>query len=120
MKKVHEKNFEQWNGLSETYHISRPVPPEIIVKIILSWLQHEPDTIVDVGCGTGLSTIIWIGIAQNIIGIEPNDDMRETAEKKTNSGCIVFKNGVSNKTNLPSGYADIVTVSQAFLSLCHI
>jgi len=113
-KIVHEKNYELWSGLSEIYHDSRPIPPEIVIKIILSWLQKEPDTVVDIGCGTGLSTIIWNDIAKNIIGIEPNDDMRTTAKKNVESDCIIFMNGVSNKTNLPSDYADIITVSQAF------
>jgi len=114
MEKIVDKNFEQWSGLSDEYHNSRPMPPKIIVKIILSWLQKEPDTIIDIGCGTGLSTIIWNDFAKNIIGIEPNNDMRTTAEKNAGSNRIEFKKGVSNETNLPSECADIITVSQAF------
>ena len=113
-KIVHAKNFEQWSGLTETYHNSRPVPPETIKKIILSWLRREPDVVVDVGCGTGLSTTVWDGVAKSVIGIEPNDDMRATAEKYTASDSIVYKKAVSNETGLPSDYADIITVSQAF------
>jgi len=113
-KIVHEKNFEQWSGLSEKYHNSRPIPPDIIPKIIMSWLRKEPDTVVDIGCGTGLSTIIWNGIATSIIGIEPNDDMRAAAEKSFDLSNIVFRKGVSNDTSLPSDYVDIITVSQAF------
>ena len=113
-KIVHEKNYEQWSGLSEKYHNDRPIPPDIIVKIILSWLQRKPDTVVDIGCGTGLSTGIWIDIAKNVIGIEPNNDMRAMAERSYDSGKIAFRNGVSNESNLPADYADIVTVSQAF------
>jgi len=113
-KIVHEINFEQWSGLSEKYHNNRPVPPEIIPKIILSWLRKKPDTVIDIGCGTGLSTILWNDIANNIIGIEPNDDMRITAENSFSNSNIVFRKGVSNDTNLPSDYAEIITVSQAF------
>jgi ubiquinone/menaquinone biosynthesis C-methylase UbiE len=113
-KFVHEKNYEQWSGLSEKYHNDRPLPPEVIIKIILSWLQNDPETVVDVGSGTGLSTIIWKDIAKNIIGIEPNDDMRLTAEKRYSTEPITFKKGVSNDIELPSDYTDIITVSQAF------
>ena len=113
-KTVNAKNVELWSGFSETYHDSRPVPPEAIKKIILAWLQTTPKTVVDVGCGTGLSTGIWEDTAENIIGIEPNDDMRKTAEKNVGSERVVFKKGVSNETGLQSGCADVVTVSQAF------
>jgi len=53
-KTVHEKNYEQWSGLSENYHDSRPVPPEIITKIILTveglsksvkWLKERKITL---------------------------------------------------------------------------
>ena len=111
---VHEKNFEQWSGLSETYHDIRPVPPAAIIKTILSWLQKEADVVIDLGSGTGLSTTIWNDFAKHIIGIEPNDDMRSVAEKNANSDRVVFQKGVSNKTNLPSDYADVITVAQAF------
>ena len=111
---MHEKNFEQWSNVSATYHNIRPTPPKDIVKIILAWLGKAPNIIVDIGCGTGLSTTIWKDIAKKAIGIEPNDDMRAIAEKNVSYDSIVFQDGVSNETNLPNDYADIITVSQAF------
>ena len=114
-KSTHEKNFQQWNDVSNNYHEIRPKPPTEIVNIILSWLKNTPDVVVDVGCGTGLSTTIWTSISAKTIGIEPNDDMRAAAEKHINTeDGIVFQKGVSNDTTLPSDYADVITVSQAF------
>jgi len=113
-KIVNETNFKQWSTVSETYHDIRPVPPEIIIKTILSWLRKKPDTVVDVGCGTGLSTTIWKDTANEVIGVEPNDEMRETAEKNVDLGHVVFTKGFSNELNLTSESADIITVSQAF------
>jgi len=113
-KIVNEKNFKQWTTVSDTYHDIRPVPPVVIIELILSWLQRSPEIVVDVGCGTGLSTTIWKDIAKETIGIEPNDEMRKIAEDNVNTDCIVFKSGCSNELNLTSDYADVITVSQAF------
>jgi len=111
---VNKQNFEQWSIVSTNYHDIRPTPPEVITKTILSWLNKAPDTLVDIGCGTGISTFIWQNVAANIIGIEPNDEMRAVAESNPNSGNIAFIKGLSNETGLPDSYADIITVAQAF------
>lgn len=113
-KVVHKKNFKQWSVVSKTYHDIRPTPTKAIVKIILSWLRKSPDIVVDIGCGTGLSTIIWKDIAAKIVGIEPNYEMRKVAEVNANCDSIIFIDGLANETNLPVDYADIITVSQAF------
>jgi len=113
-KKVNEINIERWTGFSALYHQCRPIPPPIIPKMILAWLNHRPEVVVDIGSGTGLSTIIWDGIAKKIIGIEPNDDMRTTAEKHIYSPNIAYQKGVSNETGLPSDYADVITIATAF------
>ena len=111
---VNEMNVKKWDGFSELYHNCRPIPPDVITKIILTWLKREPKIVVDIGSGTGLSTKIWDGIAKKIIGIEPNDDMRATAERFSKSNNIIYKKGFSNDTSLPSDYADIITVATAF------
>ena len=113
-KIVNKKNFEQWSVVSETYHDIRPVPPTSVIKVVLSWLKENPDVVIDVGCGTGLSTTIWKDIAKKTIGIEPNDEMRKIAEDNASSDHIVFAKGFSNELNFTSNYADVITVSQAF------
>jgi len=113
-KFVSKENIERWSGYADFYNDSRPVPPEVIAKSVLLYMKNNPEIVVDLGSGTGLSTMMWQNIAKEIVGIEPNDDMRETAEKTTKSNNITYKKGVSNETNLPSDYADVVTISQAF------
>ena len=114
LKPVNEKNIERFNGFSGLYNDSRPIPPEIIIKSTLIYALKNPQIVVDIGCGTGLSTQIWKDTAQTIIGIDPNDEMREVAEKNVIADNISFRKGVSNDTGLPGDYADIVTVAQAF------
>jgi len=111
---VNEQNVERFSGFSDLYNTSRPVPPAVIPQIILLYLKNKPEIVVDIGSGTGLSTVIWKDMARTVVGIEPNDDMRATAEKNTKSDHIMYHKGFSNQTGLPSCHADLVTVSQAF------
>jgi SAM-dependent methyltransferase len=113
-KPVNEKNIERWSGFPALYNDSRPVPPEIIAKAVLMYLKGKPDTVVDIGSGTGLSTLMWKDIAKTITGIEPNDDMRGEAEKNITESNISFRKGLSNDTGLPPEYADVISISQAF------
>jgi len=117
-----EANVTRFNGGEEftsTYNVSRPTPP-LVIRDILNQLarQDRPKVVVDLGCGTGLSTRIWYDYADLVIGVDPSDDMREQAEaanKKLNldESKIKFIKGDSGKVNLESGTVDIVTCSQS-------
>ncbi|MCL2020265.1 MAG: class I SAM-dependent methyltransferase [Oscillospiraceae bacterium] len=113
-KTVNKENIDRFNGFSGLYNDSRPTPPEIITQSTLLYANKNPQTIVDVGCGTGLSTLIWKDVADSIIGVEPNDDMRSEAEKSIKANNISFMKGLSNEIDLLDECADIVSVSQAF------
>ena len=112
--KVVQENIDRWCGLSDNYNSCRPIPPQVIPEIILKYAQPNPQLVVDIGSGTGLSTVLWQNIAAEVTGIEPNDDMRAVARQSIKSDNIVFQKGVSNNTQLPQDSADIVTISQAF------
>jgi len=112
--KIVQANIDRFSGFAGLYHSSRPVPPQIITKIIGAYLPSNPQTVVDIGSGTGLSAMMWQNLSPRVIGIEPNDDMRAVAESNARAGSIVFQKGFSNRTGLPSDSADVVTVSQAF------
>jgi ubiquinone/menaquinone biosynthesis C-methylase UbiE len=74
-----------------------------------------PSLVVDLGSGTGLSTRIWAGKTHEVIGIEPNADMRRVAEEQTpQSSNIRYQDGLSTQTGLADGIVDIVCCSQAF------
>ncbi|MCL2170261.1 MAG: class I SAM-dependent methyltransferase [Defluviitaleaceae bacterium] len=114
-KTVHMKNIEQWSAVSSVYHDNRPTPPHVVVEMVLAWLGGvKPDVVVDAGCGTGLSAAIWRDFAGQVIGIEPNEDMRAVAEKVSAGGNISYQHGFSNDTGLLDNFADVVTMSQAF------
>lgn len=107
------KNSNRFNGLADTYNSARPSVPEYPVRILIRYLQHRPQTVVDIGCGTGLSTSIWQNHCDKVIGVEPNGDMLKVANQ-LNSDKISFIQAYSHETNLPSESADIVVCSQSF------
>lgn len=113
-------NVNRFNGFSTLYDESRPNPPYEVIEILQGYLGHKPKRIVDVGCGTGLSTLLWIHEAEEVIGIEPNDDMRATAEskrkqlKESEQERLQFKKALSHKLDLEPASADIITCSQSF------
>lgn len=107
-------NVEQWNNFSDEYNRYRPVPPTDIVLLAkqLARVEQTP-LVVDLGCGTGLSTRIWENHAISVIGIEPNAEMRLNAKKHTDADHITYQSGYGNNTGLPDGCADIVTAAHS-------
>ncbi|GMA49770.1 hypothetical protein GCM10025857_11270 [Alicyclobacillus contaminans] len=90
----------------------------MVVELILMYLGKKPSVVVDLGCGTGLSTFVWKDVASRVIGVEPNDDMRRQAEEnltaKTDIHNLSFVRGFANQLDLESESVDVVTCSQSF------
>src|SRR5512146_1783831 len=75
------RRIERWNGIAERYDAYRPSPPSVLPALLAQLAGTAvPEHVVDIGAGTGLSTMIWAGLAQRVTGIEPNEDMRRQAE----------------------------------------
>lgn len=109
-------NTERFSGFAELYDIHRPKPPAVIVDLLTQIAAKQHPVVVDLGSGTGLSTILWADAAAKVVGVEPNADMRARAERRaTDSGAstIKFIEGLSTATGLPDRFADIVTCSQS-------
>lgn len=111
-------NIERFSGFEDVYDQYRPTAPSLVVDILSNYLQKKPGLVVDVGCGTGLSSFIWRDRADRIIGVEPNQDMLNKARYKlsltTQADHLSFEQGYSNQLSLDSNSTDIVTCSQSF------
>ncbi len=108
-----QNNADRFLGFADIYENSRPKVPQYPVDVICRYLGRKPKLVVDMGCGTGLSSEIWQEVSDKIIGIEPSDDMRSIAEKKANSK-MSFINAFSDCTGLEDSCADAVVCSQSF------
>lgn len=107
-------SIDRFTGFGRHYDAFRPAAPAVIPELLSRYARTPvPAMVVDLGCGTGLSTRVWASRASRVVGVEPNDDMRGQAEQAS-AGLhgISFRSGISTATGLPDGCADIVTCSQ--------
>ena len=108
-------NIERFMGFADLYDSIRPKCPEYVVDLLVRYLGFKPHTVVDIGCGTGLSTLVWQNIAEEIIGIDPSKDMiRKAGANAKEIQNITFSEAFSDNTKLDDNTADIVTCSQSF------
>lgn len=106
-------NIDRFSGFADTYDSNRPQPPVAVIDILNTINRTpRPAFVVDIGSGTGLSTRLWSGRAERIVGIEPNADMRAQAAAATSNPSITYQDGTSTATRLPHVCADVVTCSQ--------
>lgn len=107
------KNADRFLGFADTYEEARPQMPLYTIEVIQKYLGRKPNTVVDIGCGTGLSTSIWENQCAKAIGVEPSKDMLSVALKKQTAN-ISFIKAFSHETGLPDCFADAVVCSQSF------
>ena len=107
-----------WTGEASRYDRTRPTPPPVLFDILTQLIRTpRPALVVDLGSGTGLSTMLWGERAERVIGVEPSADMRIQAIRKIEShphtAHIEYREGMAHRTGLPDGCADIVTCAQS-------
>jgi SAM-dependent methyltransferase len=113
-----EQPTQRFTGLAELYARCRPDYPAAALDDIVAHcgLRHGA-VIVDVGCGTGISTRLFAQRGFQVIGIEPNDDMRRQAEAQTCPDipfALEYRPGKAEETGLLAAVADTVLAAQAF------
>jgi SAM-dependent methyltransferase len=101
---------ERFTGLAEVYGQARPSYPAELVDWCIAQAP-APQLIVDLGCGTGISTRLFAATGQAVVGIDPNADMLATARTQ---GVEDYRAGSSAHTGLPDACADLIIAAQAF------
>jgi SAM-dependent methyltransferase len=105
-------NMDRFSGFAGLYDANRPSPPRALGPLLVSYANVSQPAVVDLGSGTGLSSRWATAWAGSVIGIEPNDDMRSTAESGHTPG-VTYLPGVSHRTGLADRVADVVLAVQA-------
>src|ERR1700685_1941613 len=68
--------------LAPRYDAARPQAPAELAEVLMQWSGRSEPDVVDVGAGTGLSTVIWVGRARQVSAVEPGDEMRAVALRR--------------------------------------
>ena len=101
-------------GFAARYDASRPRPPAVLGDLLTGVAGgSRPGLVVDLGCGTGLSTRYWADQADSVVGVEPQDAMREFAAESTDAPNVSYSGRLAHDTGLEDGCADVVTAAQS-------
>ncbi len=110
------KTTGNFNDKADIYAKYRPSYPNEYIDYLFTANQLKEDRIVaDIGSGTGIFSHQLLERGLNVIGVEPNDEMRKVAEQslKLYSRFKSIKATAEN-TTLKGNSVDLVTVAQAF------
>lgn len=106
----------RFSDRAEDYVKYRPHYSHDVVHALRQACGLEPDHLIaDVGCGTGMLAKIFLENGNRVIGVEPNQAMREAGEKYL-SGYPAFRmvDSSAESTTLPDASVDFVVAGQAF------
>src|SRR5258705_6288211 len=112
-------SVERFTGFAQVYDQVRPSPPEAIADLLLQFAKLETaERVVDLGCGSGLSMMMWVGRTRSITGVEPYQDMRREAERRCSNlfplRAVEWTSAEADATQIAAESVDIVTASQSF------
>ncbi|RIK37816.1 MAG: SAM-dependent methyltransferase [Chloroflexi bacterium] len=107
---------QRFSSRVENYVRYRPsYPPAVLDTLKTECGLTASHVIADIGSGTGLLSELFLPNGNPVLGVEPNREMREAAERIL-QGYPNFTSidGTAEATTLPTGSIDFVTAGQAF------
>ncbi len=107
---------ERFSNRVENYVKYRPHYPREIMPFLAENCGLTKESIIaDIGCGTGISSRLFLENGNRVIGVEPNAAMREAAVKYL-AAFPWFQpvDGTSDDTTLRDSSVDFVVAAQAF------
>lgn len=117
----HAKSADRFTGLAALYAKYRPDYPVAAIDYIIRHSGLTPGVLlVDVGCGTGISSRLFASRGLQVVGIEPNRDMRLQAKAEANTGNtqeegrVEYRDGQAEATGLDDASAAAVLAAQSF------
>ena len=109
-------SVERFSNRVENYVKYRPDYPREIIAFLRASCGLTPDSVIaDIGCGTGISSRLFLENDNRVIGVEPNAVMRSAAVKFLGEFPLFQAvDGTSDNTTIAGSSVDIVVAAQAF------
>lgn len=107
---------QRFSNRVQDYVRYRPGYPPALLDLLERYCGLTPQAAVaDVGSGTGLLSLLFLGYGCRVFGVEPNRAMREAAEALLRDRPnFVSVAGRAEATGLPAASVDLVAAGQAF------
>ena len=110
-----KNTVERFSNRVENYVKYRPdYPREIIAYLEANCGLTKDSVIADIGCGTGISSQMFLENGNRVIGVEPNASMRCMAEVVLGMTDFWVLDGTSDNTTITDASVDMVVAAQAF------
>ncbi len=108
--------IERFTNRVDNYVKYRPdYPREVVAFLASNCGLTRRSVVADIGCGTGISTKMFLEHGCRVFGIEPNEAMRLAAEKYLAAfPWFIAFDGTSDATGLSGNSVDLVVAAQAF------
>lgn len=109
-------SVERFSNRVANYVKYRPDYPREVVGFLENGCGLTPESIIaDVGCGTGISSRLFLDNGNRVMGVEPNAAMRAAAvEYLAGFPEFTAARGTSQATKLADASVDFVIAAQAF------
>ncbi|MES2378653.1 MAG: class I SAM-dependent methyltransferase [Bacteroidota bacterium] len=107
---------QRFSNRVDNYVKYRPGYPNEVLEFLIKQAHLSSQSVIaDVGSGTGIFTKPLLNKGYNVYAVEPNDAMRQYAEKDLKDYSTFHSvNGTAEETRLANHSVDLVVCAQAF------
>jgi SAM-dependent methyltransferase len=109
-------NTERFSNRVDTYVKYRPSYPEAAIDYLYGTVGLNANSVIaDIGAGTGIFSRLLLARGSKVIAVEPNQAMREAAEKESEGDPnLRIVSGSAEATGLLDHSVDCIVCAQAF------
>src|SRR5262249_42697576 len=107
---------QRFTGRAKNYARFRPGYPDAVIDLLREEAGWSPNAVVaDIGAGTGISSELFLRHGNRVWAVEPNAEMRATAELlRARYPDFAILAASAENTTLPAECADFVVAATAF------